>query len=29
MLDIVEQRAGGGILLAFRQLLDLTHGLLK
>ena len=29
MLDIVEQRAGGGILLTFRQLLDLTHGLLK
>lgn len=29
VLDIVEQRAVGGILLTFRQLLDLTQGLLK
>jgi hypothetical protein len=29
VLDVVEQRAGGGILLAFRQLLDLTQGLLE
>ena len=29
MLDVVEQRAGGGILLAFRQLFDLAQGLLK
>lgn len=29
MLDIVQQRAGGGILLTFGQLFDLPQGLFK
>jgi hypothetical protein len=29
VLHVVEQRAGGSILLSFRQLFDLVHGLFE